>query len=262
MAGCEKVLAMSVEQLRLHEIAEADNVVLNPFTEGQLDLLGGVCRLRPGQRQLDLACGKGEMLCRWARDFGVTGVGVDVSSVFLDAARHRAEELEVTDQITFVRGDAAEYRAQAGGFDVVSCIGATWIGGGLAGTLALMRPALREDGLLLVGEPFWNESPPPEAYAAFEIPPGEYVSLAETAERFTAAGFELVEMVLANQDGWDRYVAPHWWAIDRWLRDHPGHPDASALRKFGEAERVGHLTYGRRYLGWGVFVLRPAATTG
>lgn len=253
---------MSIEQLRLHEIAEADNVVLNPFTEDQLDLLGRICRLRSGQRQLDLACGKGEMLCRWARDFGITGVGVDLSPVFLDAAIQRAADLEVADRVTFVPGDAAEYRATPATFDVVSCIGATWIGGGLAGTLALMRPALREDGFLLVGEPFWNESPPPEACAALEIPSDEYVSLAETAERIAAAGFELVEMVLANPDGWDRYVAPHWWAIDRWLREHPGHPDAAALREFRATERVGHLAYGRRYLGWGVFVLRPATIPG
>ncbi|MBT8226815.1 MAG: class I SAM-dependent methyltransferase [Dactylosporangium sp.] len=250
---------MSVEQLRFHEIAEADNAILNPFTKDQLALLGRVCRLRPGQRQLDLACGKGEMLCDWADEFEITGVGVDLSSVFLTAARRRAEELDLTDRLAFVQGDAAAYQAEPGAFDVVSCIGASWIGNGLAGTLALMRAPLRDGGLLLVGEPFWHEEPPAEAYPALETSPGEFVSLAETAERLVAAGFDLVEMVLANQDGWDRYIAPHWWAIDRWLREHPEHPDAPALRQFGEAERAGHLAYGRRYLGWGVFVLRAAS---
>jgi cyclopropane fatty-acyl-phospholipid synthase-like methyltransferase len=73
--------------VRQHEISEAENRILNPFDEGKLMLLGEVCRLQTGQRQLDLACGKGEMLCRWAARFGIEGLGVDISDVFLAAAR-------------------------------------------------------------------------------------------------------------------------------------------------------------------------------
>ena len=60
----------------------------------------------PGTRVLDLACGKGELVCRWAEWFGASGTGVDLSEVFLAAARARATELGVTDRITFVHGDA------------------------------------------------------------------------------------------------------------------------------------------------------------
>ena len=52
--------------LRHHEIAEAGHRILNPFTEDKLRLLGEVTRVGPGTRILDLACGKGELLCRWA----------------------------------------------------------------------------------------------------------------------------------------------------------------------------------------------------
>jgi SAM-dependent methyltransferase len=79
--------------LRQHEIAEAGHRVLIPFTDDKPMLLGEVCRLREGQRQLDLACGKGGMLCRWSARFGVGGLGVDVSPVFLAAATARAGEL-------------------------------------------------------------------------------------------------------------------------------------------------------------------------
>ena len=51
---------------------------------------------------LDLACGSGELLCTWARDHGVTGTGVDISTVFLDAARVRAAELGVAGWGVFV----------------------------------------------------------------------------------------------------------------------------------------------------------------
>jgi SAM-dependent methyltransferase len=247
--------------LRYHEIAEANHRILNPFTEAKLMLLGTVCRLQPEQRLLDLACGKGELLGRWAQAFGIRGHGIDLSGVFLTAARARAEELGVAAQVTFEEGDAGKAAPEAGAFDVVSCIGATWIGGGLRGTLALMRRSLRPGGLLLVGEPYWITEPPPEAYEALKVRSDEFTSLHGTCERLAGAGVTLVEMVLADQDSWDRYVAGQWWTIDAWLRANPGHPDAGAMRRFLEDARTSYLRFGRHYLGWGVFVGRVTDTS-
>jgi len=67
--------------LRFHEIAESYHRILNPITEEQLMLLSEVCSLNQGVRLLDLACGKAEMICRWASKYGISAVGVDISSV-------------------------------------------------------------------------------------------------------------------------------------------------------------------------------------
>jgi SAM-dependent methyltransferase len=244
--------------LRHHEIAETNHRILNPFTDDKLALLGEVCRLRPDQRLLDLACGKGEMLCQWAGQHGIAGVGVDISEVFLSAARARAQELGVADRVRFEHGDAGAYAAEPAGFDVVSCLGATWIGGGLTGTLELMSATVRDDGLLLVGEPYWIGEPPEAAYRSLGLGRDEFASLVGTLDRFTAAGCELVEMVLADGDSWDRYVASQWWTISHWLDANPDDPDHAAMREFLDKARRSHLEYQRDYLGWGVFVLRPA----
>ena len=242
--------------LRQHEIAEANHRILNPFTDEKLMLLGEVCRLRPGQRQLDLACGKGEMLCRWSERFGTGGHGIDISEVFLAAARARAEALGVADRVSFEHGDAGKTPLPKGAFDVVSCIGATWIGGGLRGTVELMLPAMKERGVLLVGEPYWIGEPPEAAYKAHGVKPDTFTSLRGTCERLADVGVELVEMVRADQDSWDRYVAAQWWTVEEWLRAHPDDPEAQGMGEFLEAGRRSYLEYGRRYLGWGVFVGR------
>jgi SAM-dependent methyltransferase len=242
--------------LRQHEIAEAGHRILNPFTEDKLMLLGDVCRLGPGQRHLDLACGKGEMLVRWSDMYGTVGEGVDISETFLAAAHDRARELGVSDRVTFRHGDAAKDVPADASFDVVSCIGATWIGGGITGTIELMRPALRPGGLLLIGEPFWSAAPPDGIPAQL----AEFTSLAGTLDRLETAGLNLVEMVLADRDSWDRYVAAQWWTVDEWLRANPAHPDAAAMRRYLTDSRRAHLTYQRELLGWGVFVCRTADT--
>jgi len=75
--------------LRFHEISEGNHHILNPYTHAELMQLGEICRLDPTMRQLDLASGKGEMLCQWAQKWGIRGVGVDISKTFLKAARQR-----------------------------------------------------------------------------------------------------------------------------------------------------------------------------
>jgi SAM-dependent methyltransferase len=242
--------------LRFFEIAESNHRIQNPFTEEKLMLLGDLCRLSPGMRQLDLACGKGEMLCRWAQTYGISGVGVDLSPVFLSAAQARAAELGVSERLTFEQGDAGAYAAEPGTFDIVSCIGATWIGDGFIGTLRKMRPALAPNGLALVGEPYWLEPPPYEVYEALGVARDDFTTLSGQLARIEAGGFELLDMVMADPDSWDRYQGLQWRTVSDFLRDHPDDPDAPMLRRWINEDKQNYLKYGRRYMGWGVFVLR------
>ena len=164
--------------------------------------------------------------------------------------------------MTFIEADAATYPISAGAFDIISCIGATWIGGGLVGTLERMRPGLRNaESLLLVGEPYWIDEPPDQAYAALTNSDRDlFTTLAGTEQRIASAGLELVEMVLADQGSWDRYAAAQWLTVSDWLRAHPASPEAAEIRQLHERFRREYLAYTRRFLGWGVFVLRlPSA---
>ena len=201
---------------------------------------------------------RGRARCCAAGRSSASAVWVYLSHPQIDDARARAVELGVQDQVRFEQGDAGAAVPEPAGYDVVSCVGATWIGGGLAGTIDLMRPGLREGGLVLVGEPFWHQDPPREAYQAFGFGPEEYTSLVGTLDRLESAEMDLVEMVLASHDDWDRYEARQWWTTTEWLRDNPDDPRAPEMLEFRNQGRRSYLEYGRRYLGWGVFILRPA----
>jgi SAM-dependent methyltransferase len=248
------VHAMTLHQ---HEISESGHRILNPFSEAKLRLVGECAEVGDGSRVLDLACGKGELLCRWAEWFGSGGVGVDLSEVFVPIAEARARELGVADRVSFVRGDAAAYVAEPGAFDVACCIGATWIGNGIAGTVDLLRPAIRDGGRILIGEPYWTEPAPDEAATSHGFEPDEFASLDGTLDRLGEAGLELVEMVLASPDDWDRYEASQWRTIDRWLRANPDDPMHAEIRDALTQWRLKYVRWGRRYLGWGIFVTRP-----
>ena len=244
--------------LRFHEISEASHRILNPFSIDKMQMLGAICKPCAGTRLLDLASGNGELLCHWASQFGVNGLGVDLSSVFIEKARRRARELKVEDRVAFELGDAAEFvQRSSTAFSVVSCIGATWIGGGLSGTLDLMkRRTASPSGTLLVGEPFWLEPPPEEVEMEISGSRGVFLSLDGTLDRFENSGLELIEMLIANHDDWDRYEASQWAEARDWLEHNEFHPEAPEFRNWIASNRRRYLKFGRRYFGWGVFVLR------
>jgi ubiquinone/menaquinone biosynthesis C-methylase UbiE len=237
-------------------ISETSHRIHNPFTSEKLATLGQALHLAPGTRALDLASGSGEMLCTWARNHRITGTGVDISTAFIDKARARAAELGVAERVVFVHGDASGYVADEP-VDLVSCIGATWIGDGVPGTVELLQRSLRPGGMMLIGEPYWRMDPPDQQTVEACHASGEeaFLPLAGLIERFGALGYDVVEMVLADQDSWDRYRAAQWFNIRRWLDRNPDDELAGELRAQLSAEPVRYARYEREYLGWGVFAL-------
>src|SRR5512142_2363684 len=241
---------------RIFNITESAHRIHNPITPEKLATLGAALRLEAGARVLDLGSGSGEMLCTWARDHGISGVGIDMSQLFTEQAKRRAEELGVADRVTFIHGDAAGYVSDVK-VAVAACVGATWIGGGVGGTIELLARSLRTGGVILIGEPYWRQLPPTEdvTRGCLANSIADFLLLPELLASFGHLGYDVVEMVLADQDSWDRYEAAKWLTMRRWLEANPDDDFAKEVRAELTSAPERYATYTREYLGWGVFAL-------
>jgi Mycolic acid cyclopropane synthetase len=172
---------------RHHVIREGALRICNPFTPEKLATLGEVIGLRPGDTLLDLACGRGELLCTWARDHGVTGTGVDISTVAVDLARRRV----------LADGDSWDRYAAAHWLSV-----RRWLDQNPDDELA---PAFREE---LTTDPLnyvryrrdylgWGGLRPAQAVATRDLEPLE---IEPGAVRFDPAGRDRVYVPFSQQD--------------------------------------------------------------
>jgi SAM-dependent methyltransferase len=237
-------------------IRESTHRIHNPLTAAKLARFGEALLLQPRQQVLDLACGSGEMLCTWAHTHGITGVGIDLSSVFIAAGRARAAEVRVADRVVFEQGDAAGYTTTEA-VDIAACIGATWIGNGMLGTVNLLRRSLGDGGTVLVGEPYWVRVPATDnlARACHARDREQWSTLPELVSSLQNHGFDLVQLLLASPDDWDAYHGLQWLNLRRWLDANPDDELWAQLRAELDRAPADHLI-AREHLGWGVFALK------
>jgi predicted O-methyltransferase YrrM len=234
-----------------YAVAERDHQLQNPTSPEKIRLLGERLRLGPETQVVDVASGKCGPAVILAREFGCRITAIERAAEFVAAARERVAAAGLSDRIELLEQDAAEADLGREGFDVALCLGASFVWGDLAGTLAALAPAVRAGGAVVVGEPFWRRWPLPDG-----MDDQGYVPLGDTVRRFEAAGLALETLIASSDDDWDTYESLHWRALEEWLAANPDDEDAPRIRDLHEQHRDEYLSWGRGLLGWAIFVTR------
>ncbi len=232
-------------------VAERDHELQNPISADKLLLLGERIRLGPETRVLDIASGRGGPAVLLAREFGCSIDGIEIAPEFHAVSVERAEAAGLGERLSFRLGDASKEKLPAESYDVAMCLGASFVWGGLAGTLDALEPAVRAGGHVVVGEPFWRRLPLPEDYADRNEP---FTTLEGTVEIIESGALRVVSIIASSDDDWDRYDTLHWRAVEEWLAENGDDPDAPDIRSRHERYKQTYLRYGRDYLGWALFV--------
>ncbi len=235
-------------------VGHANHLLYNPLNPAKLDEVIDLAALPMGARVLDIACGNGEFLCRVAERYGASGVGIDLSPDFVPLARQRLIDRGLTERLEIIEGDGADYQAAAESSDMVSCLGASWIWNGYAGTLQALSRWTKPGGIILSGEPFLIGAPPAEYFETEDFEPdtfGSHVGNVHTGEQL---GLRFLSAVVSSHDDWDRYEGYQSAAIERYAEANPEDPDAPEILRMSRRNRDIYLKWGRDHMGWAVYV--------
>jgi SAM-dependent methyltransferase len=246
-----------MERWKYFDITHREHIFCNPMSVAKFEELIALLRLRPGERVLEIATGKGEFIIRLAEQYGIEGTGVDLSPYCVSDAEEKRKQRVPNARLRFLEMDGAEYELEdAKGFDLVACIGASWIYSGHRGTLTALNRMAAPGSWVVVGEPFWRREPADEFLTAIGEKRSTYGTHDENAAVGQKLGLELVYTLVSNQDDWDRYEGLQWYAARAWASEHRDDPDVEELLKQVRVNRENYLRWGRDTFGWAIYVFR------
>ncbi len=206
------------ERFEVFEALHHGMRICNPMSSTDLDEVIDTLAPTDGESMLDIACGHGELLIRSATRAAIRGVGIDRSPWVLVRALSHAQEAPLVGRLQWRLGDAHELPPDER-FDIVTCIGASWIWHGFEGTAAAMVKRCRPGGRIGIGDLRLRDGADPEAIAATY---GRVFTADEQRSILNRVGVEVTAQFDPGMEGWDGYQHRIMASAEAWAADHPG----------------------------------------
>ena len=172
--------------------------ICNPMSDAELD--GVIAALGPasGMRVVDIGCGPGELLLRIAGRHAVSAVGVDRSPWMITRAWERSRTRSLPGRVEWWLGDGKD--AGAGeGWDLASCLGASWVWHGFAGTARALCHRLRPGGRMAIGDLRLRHGADPGEL------PGSVLTRSDQIGVLEALGLSPLVELVSDDESWRAY---------------------------------------------------------
>ena len=222
--------------------AHGDLEFMGPYDATSLEQLFEGIDVPINGRVLDLGCGNGALL-RWLAARGpIDGTGVDLDP-----------EGEAPPGVRLVEGDAEQFTADAGSYDLVCSVAAVT-------PLSRLAELVKPDGLVLLGEGYWKQPPSDRYLQALGATREELSSWDDTLAMGDQLGLRLLRAVLSSDQDWDRYEGT--WAAngEAHAKAHVGEPGVAEFLDWISAGRARYAELGgRETLGFVLMLLLAPA---
>ena len=194
--------------------------ICNPMRASELSAVIGALGPSEGARIIDVACGHGELLLEMARRASIVGVGLDLSPWALVRAHARASTTELKGTVEWWLGDGQALPPEPP-WDIATCLGASWIWHGFAGTARALAVRLRPGGRLAIGDLRLRDPADRKHLRAIGAPEAVTSTRDEQAAILSDLDLDPVTEIVAPDEAWEQYHQTVIASADAYARDHP-----------------------------------------
>jgi cyclopropane fatty-acyl-phospholipid synthase-like methyltransferase len=226
----------------------------NPFSPAKMEEMIDLLQLPASAAVLDIGTGMAELLIRLVERYQVSALGLELDAADLQEARQQIAARIPTGRLELRQDDARTFEPGLQTFDLVCCVGACHIFGGIRPTLEHLARWVRPGGKILVGEGYWKQEPAQEYLAALATKREELQIHADNVAAGVALGQVPIYASVCNEDEWDRF---EWLNLhERYRRCQPDDPGLPTLIAELDAWRDIYLQWGRDTLGFGLYLFQ------
>jgi SAM-dependent methyltransferase len=202
---------------------------------------------------LDIGCGSAQWLVRLLKRLPrAQGVGVDLSTEVVQAARALAAASGVNKRIDIRQSDASGIGDER--YDALLCIGSTHALGGLTPTLQSMHRWAAPRAIAVIGDGFWQRPPDDAALGALDATVAEFPSYAGLVDIVESSGWAPMHIHVSDLHEWDDYEWSWVSNLRRWAQQNPNDPDAADAAALAQEHLDQWLKGYRETLGFAVVI--------
>ncbi len=205
-------------RFRVFEALHHGMAICNPMSSDDLDRLVDALDPIDRERALDLACGHGELLLRMAERAAIDGVGVDLSPWVIVRAATKAAQRSLVGAVTWWVGEARGAATEPQ-WDIVTCLGASWIWHGFDGTARALLARGRSGARIAVGDLRLRKAVDAASVAETY---GRVLTVGEQADALASLGLLDIAELPIEESGWDDYQERIEASAVAWCKLHPG----------------------------------------
>ena len=234
-----------------------------PLSLKRADQLVSSLNLGSNDRALDAGCGEASFLARLLRATECQGVGFDIDNKALNVAKERELELVEAGRLRLEHVDLRKINLEDGHFALTICLGSThaFADEELAFPVSLDRlnQCTQPNGLLLIGECFWQKQPDPDYLNLLGEPVGVYRTFDENIKCAEDSGWLTREANQATDLEWDSFEGDHLRRAEIAADDNPEDKRIAEALKQRREWHAGYQRWGRSTLGFGFYLFQKAS---
>ncbi|NAW57121.1 MULTISPECIES: SAM-dependent methyltransferase [unclassified Vibrio] len=212
-------------------------------------------------RVVDIGCGQGEFLFQIHQKTQANCLGLDMQPNEIAVANNKVAQ-HPDAAIRFLATDVKYAELESGAYKLAVCLGSTHAFGegemAYPDALTNMADLVGENGLILVGEPYWKQAPAKEYLDFIGEPVGVYRSHEQNIQVAEALGLIPVYVRCSHQDEWDSFEWGFRYKAEQEALAEPGNSERkqklASVREWNRHYRL----YGRETMGFGFYLyLKP-----
>ncbi len=234
----------------------ADGIPFNaPATRQRIESLLARLQLQPGNRVVDIGCGRGEMLHILAESCAINGVGIDPDESEINIARRLQPS---RGSLTWHNAKVQDVTLEPG-FDAAICIGAAHAFGHLPESLPRafeqLRAMIRDRGRILIGLGYWMQPPSQPYLDATGLEAGELLTHEANIATAESAGLKCIHTEASSPAEWNEFESAFLRTAQQRAAKSPNDAIAIASLKHWQSWNAAFRQWGHHTMGFAFYLL-------